>query len=74
MDRRQLASPRDRYHAASAQAFEAMRLRIEAGGDFYREQNRFELECQLLRERYNVFLWDGPTTARGYRHPSWPAQ
>ncbi len=63
-----------RYNIEASQAVAVLQERLDAGGDFDRELARFELEAQLLRERHNVFLWDGPTTARGYRHPSWPAQ
>lgn len=65
-------SARERYRLDAAQAYADLIARLVAGGDFDRELARFELETQLMRERHNVFLWDGPTTARGYRHPSWP--
>ncbi len=64
---------RARYRLDAAQAHADLTARLAAGGDFDRELARFELEAQLMRERHNVFLWDGPTTARGYRHPSWGA-
>ncbi|WP_407529297.1 hypothetical protein [Methylobacterium oryzisoli] len=63
-----------RYNIEVAQAAAVLEKRLAAGGDFERELARFELEAQLMRERHNLFLWDGPTTARGYRHPSWPVQ
>lgn len=61
----------ERYRLDARRASSQLESRIAEGGDFDTELARFELEVQLLRERYNVFLWDGPTTARGYRHPSW---
>ncbi|ACB83231.1 hypothetical protein Mpop_5135 [Methylorubrum populi BJ001] len=64
---------RERYRLDMALASADLEKRLAAGGNFDRELARFELHAQLLRERYNVFLWDGPTTARGYRHPSWAA-
>ncbi|MCP1551683.1 MULTISPECIES: hypothetical protein [Methylorubrum] len=66
-------SAHDLYRIEAREAVAEMERRIEQGGDFDRELMRFEHKAQLLRERHNVFLWDGPTTARGYRHPSWPA-
>jgi len=65
-------SARELYRIDTAQAFARMMGRIDEGGDFDRELMRYEYEVQLLRERHNVFLWDGPTTARGFRHPAWP--
>ena len=63
-----------RYNIEASQAAAVLQERLAAGGDFDRELARFELEAQLMRERHDVFLWDGPTTARGYRHLSWPQQ
>lgn len=62
---------RERYRTGVARALADLETRLAAGGDFDHEIARFELDAQLLREKHNVFLWDGPTTARGYRHPSW---
>ncbi|MRI56580.1 hypothetical protein D8770_21850 [Methylobacterium sp. DB1607] len=63
---------RELYRIDAAQAFARMIGRINEGGEFDREFMRYEYEAQLLRERHNLFLWDGPTTARGFRHPAWP--
>ncbi|HJE25506.1 MAG TPA: hypothetical protein K8W01_17790 [Methylorubrum populi] len=67
-------SARERYRIDASVARSAMLDRIAQGGEFDAELARFELKAQLLREKHNVFLWDGPTTARGYRHPSWPQE
>lgn len=62
---------KQRYRIDATLAQSEMMDRIAEGGAFDVELARFELKTQLLREKHNVFLWDGPTTARGYRHPSW---
>ncbi|MGU3421923.1 hypothetical protein [Methylobacterium sp. D54C] len=67
-------SARERYRIDASAARSAMLDRIAQGGEFDAELARFEMKAQLLREKHNVFLWDGPTTARGYRHPSWPQE
>lgn len=65
---------RERYRLEAALAQSEMMARIAEGEEFDAELARFELKAQLLREKHNVFLWDGPTTARGYRHDSWPRE
>lgn len=65
---------KERYRIDAALAQSEMTARIAKGGEFDAELARFELQAQLLREKHNVFLCDGPTTARGYRHASWPRE